>query len=186
MYGHTDLKSGVLVELEGVPYRVVEYSHAAMGRGGAVVRTKLKNLLTGGVIERTFRTADKIAPAHIDRREVQYLYAEGDTMHFMHQESYEQEAVDRTVLGEQSRFMAEGSTITLLNFSGKIIGMEMPNSVFLKVTHTEPGIKGDTVSATLKPATVETGVTVMVPLFINEGTVIKVDTRTGQYLERQK
>lgn len=186
MYGHTDLKTGTLVEIEGVPYRVVEYSHAAMGRGGAVVRAKMKNLLNGSVIEKTFRSADKISPATIDRREVQFLYAEGDTMHFMNQETYEQEAVSKDVLGDQSKFIAEGSTISLLSFSGRIIGMEMPNNVYLKVIHTEPGIKGDTVSTTLKPATVETGVTVMVPLFINEGTVIKVDTRTGAYLERQK
>jgi elongation factor P len=186
MLGHTELKTGVMIELDGVPYRVVEYSHTAMGRGGAVVRTKLKNLLTGGVMERTFRSADKVSAAQIDRTPMQFLYQEGEQYVFMNQESFEQDSIPAGVLGDQRRFMPEGSTVSLLYFGGKIIGAEMPNNVYLKVTHTEPGARGDTATTALKPATVETGVQVMVPLFINQGDTIKVDTRTGGYLERQK
>lgn len=186
IYGHTDLKKDTLIELDGDPYRVIEYSHSAMGRGGAVVRTKLKNLLTGSVVDRSFRTADKVASANIERAVVQYLYSEGANKVFMNQVSFDQETVPNDILGEQSKFVAEGSEVTLLSFKGKIIGMEMPNNVVLKVTETEPGVRGNTANAALKPATVETGVQVMVPLFINEGDHIKVDTRTGLYLERQK
>jgi elongation factor P len=150
------------------------------------MRTKLKNLLNGSVLERTFRPAEKIAPAEITRANMQYLYHDGDNMAFMNQDTYEQEAVSEDVLGDQARFIAEGSTINLLLFQGKVIGLEMPNSVYLKVTETEPGVRGDTATTALKPCTVETGVQVMVPLFINEGDVIKVDTRSGSYLERQK
>jgi len=186
MLGHTDLRKDVLIELDGAPYRVVEYTHKAMGRGGAVVQTKLKNLLTGGVVERSFRTADKIASANIERLKMQYLYSDGSGMVFMNEENYEQQTVSAEVLGDQARFVAEGSSVNLLVFNGQIIGLEMPNSVFLKVTGTEPGARGDTAASTMKPATVETGVNINVPLFINEGDSVKVDTRTGQYLERQK
>jgi elongation factor P len=186
MYGHTDLKTGVLIELEGAPYQVTEYSHAAMGRGGAVVRTKLKNLLTGQVVEKTWRTADKIAPANIERKNAQFLYRDGDILHFMDETTYEQEALPVSIAGDQAKFLVEGSTLQLQSFKDKVIGVDMGNNVYLKVTETEPGLKGDTVSNTLKAATVETGVTVMVPLFINVDDVIKVDTRTGAYLERQK
>ncbi|HSH31934.1 MAG TPA: elongation factor P [Candidatus Saccharimonadales bacterium] len=184
MYGHTDLRKDILIELDGAPYRVVEYSHSAMGRGGAVVRTKLKNLLTGAVIERSFRTADKVAPAQLEREEMQYLYRDGDNAVLMNQSTYDQKLVSFDTLGEQSRFMAENTPVTLLGYKGKVIGMEMPNSVNLKVTQTEPGARGDTATAALKPCTVETGASINVPLFINEGDVIKVDTRTGQYLAR--
>lgn len=186
MLGHTDLRKDVLIELDGTPYRVVDYSHSAMGRGGAVARVKLKNLLTGGVVEKSFRSADKITPAAIDRVGMQYLYRDGDGLVFMNESSYEQETVSPDVLGDQSRFIAEGSSVTLLSFNDRIIGLEMPNTVFLKITHTEPGVRGDTATAAMKPATIETGVSVNVPLFINEGDTIKVDTRSGQYLERQK
>lgn len=186
MYGHTDLKTGVLIEIEATPYQVVEYSHAAMGRGGAVVRTKLKNLLTGQVIERTWRTSDKIPPANIERKNAQYLYREGDILHFMDESTYEQEAVPVSVVGDQAKFLVEGASLQVQIFKGKVIGVDMGNNVYLKVTETEPGLKGDTVSNTLKPAKVESGAQVMVPIFINEGDVIKVDTRTGAYLERQK
>ncbi|MBW3538198.1 elongation factor P [Candidatus Parcubacteria bacterium] len=184
MYGHTDLRKDTLIELDGTPYRVVEYSHSAMGRGGAVVRTKLKNLLTGAVIERSFRTADKVVPAQLEREDVQYLYRDGGSAVMMNQATYDQKPVNFDTLGEQSRFMAEGAEVTLLAYNGKVIGMEMPNSVNLKVTETEPGARGDTATTALKSCTVETGATVNVPLFINEGDMIKVDTRTGQYLAR--
>ncbi len=186
VYAHTDLRKDTLIELEGVPFRVTDYSHAAMGRGGAVARVKIKNLLTGGVVEKTFRSSDKIPGAELDRADVQFLYREGGTYNFMDNSSYEQIAVDADMLGDQARFIAEGSSVQLLRFKDRIIGLEMPHNVYLTVTETEPGAKGDTATQALKPATVETGVQVMVPLFINEGDAIKVDTRDGRYLERKK
>ncbi len=184
--GHTDLKKGTLIELDGDPYQVVDYSHSAMGRGGAVVQTKLKNLLTGAVLQRSFRTSDKVESAQIDRAEMQYLYREGQDGVFMNSTTFDQENVPFKTLGDQAAYMLEGSTVTLLSFNGKIVGIDMPNSVYLKVTETGLGAKGDTATAALKPATIETGQTIQVPMFINEGDTVKVDTRTGQYLERQK
>lgn len=186
MLGHTDLKKDTLIELDGAPYRVTDYTHHAMGRGGAVVQVKLKNLLTGGVIEKSFRTADKIQSAEVTRTRVQLLYREGDDYHFMNQETYDQQAVPGDILGDQARFIAEGAEVQLLEFNGRVIGLEMPNAVHLTVTETEPGAKGDTATTALKPAKLETGVGVMVPLFINEGDAVKVDTRSGAYLERKK
>ena len=184
--GHTDLKVGTLVELDGIPYRVTDYTHKAMGRGGAVVQVKLKNLLGGGVIEKSFRSADKIAPAEVSRSNMQLLYRDDDGLVFMNTDTYDQETVSADVLGDQARYVADGSTVTLLNFNGRVIGLEMANSVFLEVSQTEPGAKGDTATTALKPAVLETGVQVMVPLFVNEGDRIKVNTLTGAYLERAK
>lgn len=184
--GHTDLKIGTLIELEGVPYRVTEYTHKAMGRGGAVVQVRIKNLLTGGVVEKSFRSADKIAPAEVTRTNMQLLYREGSDMVFMNGETFDQETVSADVLGDQAKWVADGSTVMLLNFRDRVIGLEMPNAVYLAVTHTEPGARGDTATTALKPATVETGVELMVPLFINEGDRIKVNTLSGAYLERAK
>lgn len=186
VYGHTDLKVGTLIELEGVPYRVVEYAHKAMGRGGAVVQVKIKNLLSGGVLERSFRSADKISPADVTRATMQLLYREGGDCMFMNNETYEQETVTADTLGDQAKYVADGSVVTLLYFQGRVIGLEMPNAVYLAVTQTEPGVKGDTATTALKPAVLETGVQVMVPLFINEGDRVKVNTLNGNYLERQK
>ena len=186
VYGHTDLKVGTLIELDGVPYRVTDYSHKAMGRGGAVVQVKIKNLLTGNVLERSFRSADKINPAEVVRANMQLLYRDGSDLVFMNNETYEQETVSQDVLGDQAKYVADGTTVQLLSFNGRVIGLEMPNAVYLKVTQTEPGAKGDTATTALKPATLETGVGVMVPLFINEGDKIKVNTLTGAYLERAK
>lgn len=186
VYGHTDLKVGTLIELEGVPYRVTDYTHKAMGRGGAVVQVKIKNLLNGSVLEKSFRGSDKINPADVSRANMQLLYHEGSDMVFMNNETYEQETVAEDVLGDQAKYVAESSTVQLLFFNGRVIGLEMPNAVFLEVTQTEPGAKGDTATAALKPATLETGVQVMVPLFINEGDKVKVNTLNGNYLERQK
>ncbi len=186
MYSINDLKKEVLITLDGVPYRVVDSQHVSLGRGGAVMRTKLKNLLNSSVQERTFRAAEKLEPAQITRVQMQFLYRDGDSYNFMNQASYDQEAVDQAILGDQIRFAAEGSTVTLLAFQNKIIGLEMPNSVFLKVAQTEPGVRGDTATSAMKAATLESGVTTQVPLFINQGDTIKVDTRNGQYLERGK
>lgn len=186
VYGHTDLRTGVLVELDGVPYRVTDYSHKAMGRGGAVVQVKLKNLLTGGVVEKSFRSADKIMPAEVTRAQMQLLYRSGSSLVFMNEENYEQETVEQDTLGDQAKYIADGSSVALLNHGGRVIGMEMPNAVYLEVKETEPGARGDTATAALKPAVLETGVQLMVPLFINEGDKVKVNTLTGAYLERQK
>jgi len=186
MYGHTDLKKETLIELDGAPYRVIDYSHHAMGRGGAVVQVKLKNLLTGSVIEKSFRGSDKIAPAEVSRTKVQLLYREGNDYNFMNQASYDQMTVSGDTLGDQAKYIAEGAEVQLVSFHDRIIDLDVPNSVFLAVTQTEPGAKGDTATTALKPAIVETGVQVMVPLFINAGDTIKVDSRSGSYLERQK
>jgi elongation factor P len=186
VYGHTDLKIGVLIELDGVPYRVTEYTHKAMGRGGAVVQVRIKNLLNGGVVEKSFRSSDKIAPADVSRANMQMLYRDGSNLIFMNEQTYDQETVNEDVLGSQAKWIADGSTVTLLKFNDRVIGLEMPNAVHLSVTETEPGVRGDTATAALKPATLETGVQLMVPLFINVGDKIKVNTLSGAYLERQK
>lgn len=185
VYGHTDLKKDTLIELDGTPYRVTDYSHHAMGRGGAVVQVKLKNLLSGGVIERSFRSSDKISSADIERTKVQFLYRDYDFV-FMNEATYDQLTASLATLGEPALYMAEGSSVQLMIYNNAVIGLEMPNAVYLKVTETEPGAKGDTATTALKPATVETGEQVMVPLFIDEGDEIKVDTRSGAYLERRK
>ncbi len=184
--GHTDLKKGTMIEIDGAPHQVVEYSHTAMGRGGAVVQTKLKNLLTGAVFQKSFRSADKVEPAQIDRVDMQYLYRDGENAAFMNTTTYDQESVPFKVLGDQALYMVEGSSGTLMQYNGRIIGIDLPNSVYLKVAQAGLGAKGDTANAALKPATLETGQTIQVPMFIAQGDVVKVDTRTGQYLERQK
>lgn len=184
VYGHTDLKIGVLVEIDGAPYRVTDYSHHAMGRGGAVVQVKLKNLLTGGVVEKSFRSSDKIQPADVTRANMQMLYRDGDNMVFMNNETYEQETVPEDVLGDQAKYVADDTSVSLQMFNGRVIGLEIPNAVVLTVTETEPGAKGDTATTALKPATLETGAQVMVPLFVNEGDKVKVNTLSGSYLAR--
>jgi elongation factor P len=184
--GHTDLKVGTLIEFEGAPYRVTDYTHKAMGRGGAVVQVKIKNLLNGGVVEKSFRSADKIASAEVTRANMQMLYRDGNDLALMNNETYEQESVSTDVLGEQAKYVADGTTVTLLYFNGRVIGLEIPNALYLEVVETEPGAKGDTATTALKPAKLETGIQVMVPLFINEGDRIKVNTLSGAYLERAK
>ena len=186
MYGHTDLRKGVMIELDGAPHQVLESSHIAMGRGGAVMRTKLKNLLTGAIFEKSFRASDKIARADVSRVNMQYLYREGKTLHLMDQSTYEQSSVGADVVGDAAKYLVEGAKVIALQFNGGTIGLEIPNAIFAEVTKTEPGAKGDTQSTALKPATIETGAEVMVPIFINEGDTIKVDTRTGTYIERKK
>jgi elongation factor P len=186
LLGHTDLKKGTVIELDGAPHQVVESSHMATGRGGAVMRTKLKNLITGAVFEKSFRTADKIPAASLTKVNMQFLYADEASFHFMDQASYEQVALDRAIVGEAGPYLKDCAKAIIMLFGDKPIGVDIGNNVFLKVTHTEPGVKGDTATTALKAATLETELQVMVPLFINEGDVIKVDTRDGRYLERQK
>ncbi len=186
IYGHTDLKVGVLIEIDGAPFRVVESNNKAMGRGGAVMQAKIKNLITGAVLERSFRTADKIPSADVVRQNMQMLYREGDNLVFMNNDTYDQETVSGDILGDQAKYISDNSAVSLMFFNGRVIGLDMPNAVYLQVIETEPGAKGDTATTAMKQATLETGVQLNVPLFINEGDAIKVNTLTGDYLERQK
>ena len=184
--GHTEVKVGVLIELDGVPYRVTESTHKALGRGGAVVQAKIKNLITGGVVEKSFRTSDKVSTAEVTRQNMQLLYREGANLVLMNTETYDQITVAEDILGDQAKYVADSAVVQIVEYNDRVIGLEMPNAVVLKVTATEPGVKGDTATTALKPATLETGVTVNVPLFINEGDSIKINTLNGNYLERAK
>lgn len=170
--------------MEGEVYTVVDFQHVKPGKGAAFVRSRLKNVKTGAVVEKTFRAGEKLPRAHVDRREMQYLYNTGDQYIFMDNQSYDQLPLGEEQLGEALRFLKENMVITVLMYQGSPIGVELPNSVELKVVDTEPGFKGDTAAGGSKPARLETGATVQVPFFINPGDVIRVDTRTGEYIER--
>jgi elongation factor P len=179
-----DFRNGVTFELDGQVFQVVEFQHVKPGKGAAFVRTKLKNVITGATIERTFNPTDKMPKAHIDRKDMQYLYNDGDLYYFMDVETFEQLPVNAAQVGEQLKFVKENMVCKILSFKGNIFGIEPPTFVELEVTQTDPGFKGDTATGATKPATVETGATIKVPLFINEGDMIRVDTRTGEYMER--
>ena len=181
-----DLKNGMTLELDGTLFSVVEFQHVKPGKGGAFVRTKLRNVKTGAVVERTFNAGVKVGLAIVDRQEMQYLYRDGEDFVFMDLETYEQTRVPGGVAGDAARYLSEGSTAMIASHEGNAITMELPAAVALAVTQTDPGVKGDRVSGALKPATLETGLVVQVPLFVEEGERIKVDTRTGEYLERVK
>lgn len=184
MISIAELKKDSIIQLEGKPYKVIEYQHAKMGRGGAVAKTKLKNLINGSVVSKTFAGSDKIEPADITYKKLQFLYSQGEQLFLMDSENYEQTEFSAKEAGGEAKFLSEGMEVTGLVFNGKIIGIELPKIITVKVAHTEPGVKGDTVSATLKPATIETGANVQVPLFVKQNDVIKVDTRSGQYVGR--
>lgn len=186
MFGITDLKKGVLIQLDGKPFRVVEYSQKVMGRGGSIVNVRLKSLLDGAVIPKTFKGSDKLEPAHVDNRNVQYLYSDGTSYHFMDGDSFEQFELPGDLVDEAAPYLKEGNEVTLQFFDNKVINVELPKNLYLEVTYAENVVKGDTTSSVLKDATLETGLTVKVPSFIKTGDVIKVDTRTGEYLERKK
>ena len=177
-------KRGAKIELDSEPYGIVEYLHIKCGRGGATVRTKVKSLRTGAVIERTFKSDEKIKQPDFEDKEMQYLYNDGETFFFMDSESYEQIEVSADYVGDSSLFMPENIMVKVQIFNGQPIGIDLPNFVELAVTYTEPGLKGDTVSGGNKPATISTGGTVNVPLFINIGDVLKIDTREMSYMER--
>ncbi len=184
MISTNDFKTGLTIEIEGDVCQIVDFQHVKPGKGAAFVRAKIKNLRTGGVVERTFNAGEKLPRARIDRREVQYLYNDGTDYNFMDMESYDQMTLSRDELGDAIKYLKENMTIKLLLFQGKSMGVDLPNFVELEVTETEPGIKGDTASGGTKPATLETGYVVQVPFFINVGDVLQVDTRSGQYLKR--
>ncbi|MGE4317385.1 MAG: elongation factor P [Deferribacterales bacterium] len=177
-------KRGAKIELDGEPYAVVEYLHIKCGRGGATVRTKVKSLRTGAVIERTFKSDEKLKQPDFEEKQMQYLYSDGEKFYFMDTESYEQIEIASDGVGDSYLFMPENINVNVQVFNGQPIGIDLPNFVELEVTATDPGLKGDTVSGGSKPATISTGGTVNVPLFINIGDVLKIDTREQTYIER--
>ena len=179
-----DFRNGITLEIEGAVYQIVEFQHVKPGKGAAFVRTKLKNIINGGVVEKTFRPTEKFPSARIDRVDMQYLYADGDLFNFMNMDNYEQIALAPDVIGDALKFVKENEVVKVCSYNGKVFSVEAPLFVELEITSTEPGFKGDTATGANKPATVETGAQVYVPLFVNEGDVIKIDTRTGEYLSR--
>jgi elongation factor P len=179
-----DLKNGMALNLPGGLVTVVEFQHVKPGKGGAFVRTKLKNVRSGAVTDKTFRADEKVPLATIDKREMQYLYREGAALVFMDNESFEQLHVEASELGGALDYLVEGDTVVLPTFDGAVVGIELPAAVELMVTETEPGVQGDRVSGARKPATLETGLVAQVPLFVEPGERVKVDTRTGEYLAR--
>jgi elongation factor P len=179
-----ELRKGITIELEGGLYRVIEYQHLKLGRGSAQVRLKLRSIQTGHIIERTFQASEKFTPARLERRATQYLYSEGSLYFFMDTESFEQIPLDATQLGDAVNYLKEGMTLEVSSYKDRLVGVELPTAVVLQVTETGPSFKGDTTTAGSKPATLETGLLIQVPFFINKGDIIKVDTRTGEYLER--
>ena len=186
MYQPTDLKKGTVCQIDGKPYRVVEYGQKVMGRGGSIVNVKLKNLLDGSVIPKTFKGQDKIEPAEVNNKTVQYLYRDGDAFHFMDPETFEQFELGLGVVDTAANYLKEGDELTLQLFDGRVINVELPKNLYLEVTYAEDVVKGDTTSNVLKDATLETGLVVKVPSFIKQGDVISVDTATGEYRERKK
>lgn len=181
-----EFRNGVTFEVDGNVFQIIEFQHVKPGKGSAFVRTKLKNVITGATVERTFNPTDKVEKARIERRDMQYLYKDGDVDIFMDMESYEQIPITKETLGNTLDFVKENEVVKILSYKGKIYGVEPPTFVELQVIKSDPGVKGDTATNVTKPATLETGVEVKVPLFINEGDFIRVDTRTGEYLERVK
>ncbi len=182
----TDLKKGTIFQLDGVPYRVVEYSQKVMGRGGSIVNVRIKSLLDGRVLEKTFKGNEQLDSADVASRNVQYLYSDGGTFYFMDEDSFEQFEIAADIVGDGAGYLKEGDRVQAQLFNGRVISVELPKNVPLEVTYTETVVKGDTTSSVLKDATLETGITVKVPAFIKQGDIIKVDTRTGEYLERAK
>ena len=186
MYSTPDFRKGLKIEIDGVPYLMVEFQHVKPGKGGAFVRTKLKNLISGGVVDRTFRASEKIDKPDINESSMQFLYNDGEDYHFMNVETYEQISILQDQIGENSRFLKENTVVDVLEFNGKVIGVALPNFVNLAVVETDPGFKGDTATGGSKPAKLESGASVNVPLFINEGDILKIDVRSGEYVERVK
>lgn len=181
-----DFRNGVTFDMDGQVMQIVEFQHVKPGKGAAFVRTKLKNVISGAVVERTFNPSDKFENAYVERKDMQYLYSDGDLYYFMDVDTYEQIPINSSNLGDSFRFVKENMVIKILSYKGNVFGIEPPFFVDLEVTQTDPGFKGDTATNTLKPATLETGAVIRVPLFINTGEMIRVDTRTGEYLERAK
>lgn len=179
-----DLKRGITIELDGDLWKILDNHHIKMGRGSAQARLKLRNLNTGATVEKTFQAGEKFKRAHLDKRTVQYLYREDGTFHFMDTESFEQTALGQDMLGDAANYLTDGQTVELLTYQDRPIDVDLPPKVELTITKADPGLRGDTATAGTKPATTETGLVVQVPLFVNEGDRIRVDTSSGQYVER--
>ena len=186
MFSTSDFRKGLKIEFKGDPYIITEFLHVKPGKGGAFVRTKLKNMITGRVLDETFRSGEKVGRPDLEEKNMQYLYMDPQGYCFMDNETYEQIFISEEQVGDSKNFMQENIDLTVLFYKGQPIGIDLPTTVNLAVTQSEPGVKGDTASGATKPATLETGHVVQVPLFINEGDVLKIDTRTGEYLERAK
>jgi len=186
MYSTSDFKKGLKIELEGAPYVIVDFQHVKPGKGGAFVRTKLKNLLSGRVLDQTFRSGERVKRPDLLEREMQYLYREGDRFCMMDNETYEQFMLTAEQVGDALLYLIENLEVKVLFFNQQPVALEVPTFVELAVTRAEPGLRGDTATGGTKPATLESGLTIQVPLFINEGDRVKVDTRTGSYIERVK
>ena len=179
-----DFRNGVTFDMDGQVYQVVEFQHVKPGKGAAFVRTKFKNVITGAVVEKSFNPTDKFENAYVERKEYQYLYKEGDLYYFMDMETYDQIPLNEDKLGDNFKFVKENDTVKIMSYKGNVFGVEPPLFVELEVVDTEPGVRGDTATNVTKPATLETGAEIRVPIFINEGDMIRIDTRTGEYMER--
>lgn len=184
MYSTADFRRGLKIELDGKPYIMVDFLHVKPGKGGAFVRTKLKSLITGAVLEKTFRSGEKVDRPDLEEKHMQYLYRDSDGFHFMDTDTYEQIFITQDHVGSSADFLSEGLELMVLYHDNIPISLELPTFVELPIARTEPGVKGDTASGGTKPARLSTGLTVQVPLFVNEGDILKIDTRTGEYIER--
>ena len=179
-----DFRNGITLEMDNGIFQIIEFQHVKPGKGAAFVRTKLKNIINGGVVEKTFRPTEKFPQARIERVDIQYLYSDGDLYHFMNVETYDQIALNEETIGDALKFVKENEMVKMCSHNGNVFAVEPPLFVELEISNTEPGFKGDTAQGATKPATVETGATVYVPLFVETGDKIKIDTRTGEYLSR--
>lgn len=179
-----DFRNGITVEMEGNVFQIIEFQHVKPGKGAAFVRTKLKNIINGGVVEKSFRPTEKFPQARIDRKDMQYLYSDGDLFNFMDTETFDQIALNAEAVGDALKFVKENEMVKICSYNGNVFAIEPPLFVELEITDTEPGFKGDTATGATKPAIVETGAKVMVPLFVENGEKIKIDTRSGEYLSR--
>lgn len=179
-----DFRNGVTFDMDGNVFQIIEFQHVKPGKGAAFVRAKIRNVISGAVVERTFNPSDKFPSAFVERREMQYLYADGDLRYFMDNETYENVPLGIDILGDAFKFVKENTNIKVLSYKGSVFGVETPNFVELVVTKTDPGFKGDTATNATKPAVLETGAEIKVPLFIEEGDAIRIDTRTSDYMER--
>lgn len=185
MYSTPDFRKGLKIEIDGIPFEIVEFQHFKPGKGGAMIRTKLRNILTGRMQDNTFRSGEKVGRPDLETREMQYLYREGEDLIFMDLTTYEQLPIKSESTGGKDGYLKESQMVQVLLYNGKPLDIDLPVSLVFEIIETEPGVKGDTVSNTTKPAKIETGITVQVPLFVNIGDRIKVDTRSGDYLSRE-
>ncbi len=181
-----DFRNGVTFELDGNVYQIVEFQHVKPGKGAAFVRTKIKNIITGGVVEKTFRPTEKMPKAHIERKDMEYSYNDGDLYYFMDQETFDMIPIGKDQVGDALKFVKENDVCKILSYKGNVFGIEPPTFVELAIAETEPGVAGNTATNATKPATLETGAVIMVPLFVDGSDIIRVDTRTGEYMERVK